>query len=319
MTKSGHYDATLNELWGVDPRACSNHEQWRFVFDKFGPLAGRYISQAPAGWIEDAVSAAHELLPPHSAEVATLIRRALEEKKLLRLRQPVRFNSSKSWKASVMSCADLYKSLDRRLLCQPGEAEGKFYDYTTFNPPPICGGQFETKKSEDFVALTDAILRISPELYFTDPYFDPLKRGHAEVMTAMLTVAFKSRCDSVDIWAARNHLMEEEDEDRARALQCIAQNSKSGGRPIVLHIVDKKQGTNIDSHDRCVFGIYGGIKFSKGFQLSSVVVDVTPMSAGTLAGYTKTYIYRENQFGETTLTAGRPMGRRTFKRQIADA
>lgn len=257
----------MNERWGVDPAAGQDERDWRFLLDKFGPYTGRYILRYPNSWLDILRAKAESLPDPRSSAMKRLIVRAEQDKKVLRVKGPMPYDESRPWLTNFEAWNGSRGGLQGVIVkqgCAPPHL-----DLDSFSPPPsVSASSVPGKDPLAFARAAEALLLMSPSLYFVDPLFNPTKKEHRDVMTALLRVAISSRCESVDIWVQESNLSRASasDEDLIDKLAVIEKDSKSGRGWIRLHLVDDHLQWDEEFHDRYVFNEYGGIQFSRGFQ-----------------------------------------------------
>ena len=267
----------MNERWGVDPAAGQDERDWRYLLDKFGPYTGRYILRYPGSWLDVLRAKADSLPDPRSAALKRLIARAEQEKKVLRMKSSAPYDELQPWLTNLEACTSLRGGLQgvivERVCKQP------YYDLDSFSPPPSASTKIPGKDPQAFVRAAEALLLMSPSLYFVDPLFNPTKKGHRDVMTALLRVAISSGCESVDIWVQESSLLRAavSDQELVDKLGVIEKDTHARQGWIRMHLVDDHLQWDEEFHDRYVFSEYGGIEFSRGFQpQSQMAVKVMP-------------------------------------------
>lgn len=259
----------MNERWGVDPAAGQDERDWRFLLDKFGPYTGRYILRYPDSWLDILRAKADSLPDPRSAAMKRLIARAEQEKKVLRINGRTPFDESRPWLTNLEAWSDFRGCLQGVIIER--DRVSPHWDLDSFSPPPSASVKVPGKDPQAFVRAAEALLMMSPSLYFVDPLFNPTKKDHRDVMTALLRVAIRSGCESVDIWVQESNLSRARatDDELIDKLAVIEKASESGRGWIRLHLVDDHLQWDEEFHDRYVFNEYGGIEFSRGFQKQS--------------------------------------------------
>lgn len=267
----------MNERWAVDPAAGEDERDWRFLLDKFGPFTGRYILRYPDCWLDFLRVKAESLPDPRSAAMKRLIARAQQERKVLSISGRVSYDKSRTWLKNLLACGDLAASLQGVIVERIGTPP--YWDLDSFSPPPCASVKVSGKNPQVFVQAAEALLSMSPSLYFVDPLFNPMKKGHRDVLIALLRGAISSGCESVDIWVQESKLSSTDasDQELIDKLAIIEKDSKSGRGWIRLHLIDDRVQWDEEFHDRYVFNEYGGIEFSRGFQLQNqMAIKVMP-------------------------------------------
>lgn len=257
----------MNERWGVDPQAGEDERDWRFVMSKFGPYTGRYIIQYPASWVQIVKSYADTLPDPRGASLKRIIDIAIQEKKILRLPGTKKLKEGKSWLSSIQEDREIFHSI-KDLILRRGTDSG-YVDIDNFNPPAVVSKKKNGLNAIDFLEECEALILLSPSLYFTDPYFNPTNPQHYKIMNSLLNSALKGRCESVDIWILESKIrFSATDEELAQWIRMRENKTNSNPGTIRLHLVDNDLK---DFHDRYIFNEYGGISFTRGFQAQQIM------------------------------------------------
>jgi hypothetical protein len=93
----------MNEKYGIEPSACNEIIEWRYLLDKFGPFTGRYIAKFPQDWEKQILN---QILSNNWLEIErlkVLLRRAFEKKLIIDLKANSRYFEDKGWVENLES------------------------------------------------------------------------------------------------------------------------------------------------------------------------------------------------------------------------
>lgn len=253
----------MNEKFAVDPGACRGSLEWRYLFDKLGPFAGRYGLEFPLDWDKRVIEGAAGEGWQEIERLKVLLRRARESKQMIRCRIPTSYRVGRDWIDNFHLNQPLRSTVAAAVVRQKKGA-GEI-DIDNFDLPPTAG---ETVPSDvdTFVRVSEVLLLIAPELYFVDPFLDPTRGDRYDVLVRMLSVAAQGECQRVAIWCSERRV-EADHQAIQRRLSELKATAKCNFK-LVFNLVDDTSSA-YKLHDRWLFTQYGGIGFGQGFQRQS--------------------------------------------------
>jgi hypothetical protein len=254
----------MNEKFAIEPSACRNSMEWRYLLEKFGPFSGRYGIKFPDNWQERLLKQVESQRWHEAEKVKILLRRADEEKALLDGKHRSRYVESKEWIENLEADPEAKVHLTNVILRK--RRQDNQIDLDSLNFPPTAGERVPSDVNS-FLRVSEVLLTIGPELYFVDPFLNVLRSDYGDVLIGMLRVASKGACTKIEAWCSERKV----DADEREILSRITDIKKQSGFtrfPIHLHLVDDSS-SQYKLHDRWLFTQYGGIGFSQGFQRQS--------------------------------------------------
>ena len=250
----------MNEKYGIEPSACNEIIEWRYLLDKFGPFTGRYIAKFPQDWEKQILN---QILSNNWLEIErlkVLLRRAFEKKLIIDLKAKSRYFEDKGWVENLESDRAARSEI-YRLIVRSKRNEREL-DLQSLDLPPTAGERVSSDVGS-FIRVSEVHLLIGPELYFVDPFFDPLKITHAEVLTGMLGVSARGSARRAVAWTSMRKVFASDAEITEKLFEI---KRRSGFKfPLEIVLVDDS-ASNYKLHDRWLFTQYGGIGYSQGFQ-----------------------------------------------------
>ncbi len=271
----------MNELFAADPEVFLHPSDLRFALEKFGPEAGRYLSEYPSNWVSRVEQSVPAASPMEQARISTCLRRAIERLKLIPANS-FPFDPRRSWEANAL---DLLKQPNSRFDAVIVGREGCHSAARTLDSldlPPTAEEKIEGVPHE-FVRVCKTIALFSPEIVMVDPYADPCKQNVASVLRPLLQQIALGRCERVLICARYNSVIgsrlssQDEVRESLRKLRSDAQLPLACSLEYAL-FEDSQSASRM--HARYIFSIKGGVRLDQGFQKlpSGRKVDVGPIS-----------------------------------------
>jgi hypothetical protein len=275
----------MNERFAVDPEAIRGSADLRFVLGLFGPRSGRYISTLPKAWIEQVREATKSWPPVEAARASRLLALALDERRVLREKLSTAWSSERQWLENVRPL----------LMTRPARLEAAVIGDDVHVPqglshtvrigdlslPPTADERIDGTV-EEYRRVCSVLLEVSQEVFMVDPYCDPTRQDHADVLSALWRDACDGPCKSIALWVltskvlsgARPKLIEALEE----ALQRLAPRGVKRLPQLTMNLVDDS-GCDESMHARYLLSIHGGIRLERGFQrYRRSKVDVSPVS-----------------------------------------
>lgn len=250
----------MNEKFAIEPSACKDSMEWRYLLDKFGPFTGRYGVKFPQDWEERLLGEISTENWREIEKIKVILRRALEEKVVLNMKGQSRYIDDKDWIENIESDRNARSEVFKLIV--KSKRSDRELDLESFDLPPTAGERVPTDV-DSFIRVSEVLLLIAPELYFVDPFLNPLRDSYYEVLVGMLRVATRGSARRVSAWTSDRKVDASESEIRDKLTEI---KRRSGfGFPVELLLVDDSASA-YKLHDRWLFTQYGGIGYSQGFQ-----------------------------------------------------
>jgi hypothetical protein len=255
----------MNERFAVEPSACCSPMELKFLLEKFGPEAGRYILECPLEkWqrlIEKHIETWGTIAQARARLLLDIARNSyaiIEEKDL-------DFCGRQSWIENVRAIQATPRRFDGVVV---GEAHGDGFSTVEELTLPPTAARSVLAQAKEYSQAASVLLRRAPELHFIDPYIDPCDPACRNVLWEMLSVAAVGKCQIVHLWTRAVFLrrsnrtasmLQEELQDIVASTRFFAP------RKLFLHAFnDSRSQTKV--HDRFLLSLQGAIRFEHGFQ-----------------------------------------------------
>lgn len=280
----------MNERYAVEPDACSNSAELRFLLERFGPFAGRYIAAIPASWANQVKEEIRNWTPVESMRASILLQRAVEKKVLVRLKD-IPFDASRNWLFNAENAAS--KRHLESIIVNRSNA-GKYFCVDQINLPPTAD-ETVYATPEEFVRVSSCLIMVSPELIFIDPYLDPCVQDRISILDALFRFIAMSGVRKITFLtsAARVRSTAEEIEF---SLKQVAK--KAGLSKIQTNFILADDRFSSDKlHARYLLSVRGAIRFDQGFQeLRKRKVDVSVVGASVHSELVSKFMEDKNDF-----------------------
>jgi hypothetical protein len=275
----------MNERFAVDPEAFRSSAELRFVLAHFGPKAGRYLATLPSAWFEQVREVAKTWPSVEASRASVLLQRAAEQRQVLRERYGSSWNSGRRWLDNVrpaLTCKPI-----RITMAVVGDDEELPEDL----PQAVHLGDLHLAPTsderidatiEEYRRVCSVLLSISHEIFVVDPYFDPSRHDHADVLAALWRDACEGPCRLIAIWSLSREVMNGRRPKSADAVKRALLACKPRGPKRVpaleMRLVDDAVCEE-KMHARYLLSIHGGVRLERGFQrYSKAKVDISPVS-----------------------------------------
>lgn len=271
----------MNELYAADPSVCGHFSELKMLLGSFGPYAGRYLANYPTDWGAQVESKLEILGEIEAARVKLLLRRARENLTLV-TRANLAWSDDQAWLENASPLLKGNNAIFQGLITSKAIPPA-IHDLHELDLPPTADERV-LGTAQEYARIAKIILLLSPELAFIDPYLNPLKRSCASVLTSLLELVAKGKCQKVTMWARASEVIGNSNpETIKRDLQEVLQRLfyQAGfrqGREIELILVeDESRQTKM--HGRYLVSIKGGVRLDQGFQQLPIgrKVDVGPV------------------------------------------
>ena len=215
----------------------------------------------PNNWEERLLDAVPTGNWQETEKIKVLLRRAQEGKILLSMKENSRYVENREWIENLEDTSAFKAGNIKAVLRK--KRKNLEVDLDSLDLPPTAGERVSSDVN-NFVRVSEVLLLIAPELYFVDPFFNPLRSDHCDVFVAMLKTASSGAAKKIDAWTRK---VEADDYEIRERLIDI--KKRSGFKyPFNLYVVDDTC-SQYKLHDRWLFTQFGGIGFSQGFQRQS--------------------------------------------------
>jgi hypothetical protein len=193
--------------------------------------------------------------------------------------------------------------LSAAIVATNGESNRGIHDLDSLDLPPTAEEPITARKDE-FLRVSDTLLRISKEIWIVDPYLDPTQRRVGTVLEVLFKrigqVAAASSPRRVTCIARAMTVLD----DRGNSADDIIASMKQltaafGSGDVEFHYVLVNDRQSRDTlHDRFLFSVMGGIKSSHGFQELSGgrKVNISPVSEGEHKNLTRLFKEQQHDF-----------------------
>jgi hypothetical protein len=270
----------LNEYMAVEPAIVEDYRDLLRLTENFGPYSGRYVVQYPPSWpalVREVIAK----LPDLEKKRATRILERLINSGhgSIRLPKSLRYKSDKSWVDNVI---DNHKAIEISKALVSSSVDLKQSDLLShledFVFTGSAGEQIDSTPDE-FLRVSKGLLAISKEIIAIDPYVDPSKSGHRDVLEILIKAAAENNCDQFIIIASSNKMPNFNEASTTDALFKIFRASGLKSKQLEYWLIDDSQDTSL-LHSRYLLSIKGGIRYDFGFQRSKRKSDVSVVAEG---------------------------------------
>lgn len=258
---------SMNDLYGIDPKAPSNLQDLSSLLRLFGPSDGRFIADFPIEWRQE--------LLIHMKSISDLNQKAVVEwLNLCRhaiLSTPCRYKTNHSW-AENASNLNAYA---RRLIGPIGRASNLVEPLdkvlTDPNAFPDASGALIPRTIDSYLVAASPILKVSRKIVLIDPYFNlrpfkPYDNGvafnakiHRKFLKALLEAAVREKqCEAFEIY----HSVEKSGASADIKVELISIAGEVGAAAMEF----KVKAVEVQ-HARYLLGLKNGLHFDHGFDI----------------------------------------------------
>ncbi len=180
----------MHSEFAVEPELMavwSHPKEFRYFWDAFGPDAGRFVARFPDDW--------KECVKPHLSRLSELDRiRAVEIAKrissLLVDRPCQRWSEEEEWISNAI--AEDKRQPFRAIIASTNPAGSRRVLTDDWHPEDgrwkVDRGAVVPREARAIAQCAGGLLRVSRELYFVDPYFEPQAPDRVAVLCALLGI-----------------------------------------------------------------------------------------------------------------------------------
>ena len=276
----------MNELFAAEPSACRTASELRELINKFGPASGRYLALCPDTWrvlVAKAFASATQL---EQIRIGELLLKAKRDR--VTVSDPaLPYDNAKTWVENILPllAPPLGKPLDGIVVSAPIAETLGCFTLDSLDLSPTAEEQMPVTPA-DFVRVSRALLRSSPEICFIDPYCRPYRTDTRPVLRSMLQEIALSKCVRVVLYAQEKIVIGNSGmtvSDVQSDLQLLRKEASLPPKcELELRLLDD-DGCRVRMHARYLLSVRGGIRFDRGFQTPSGIkrMDVVPLSPAT--------------------------------------
>lgn len=283
----------MNERMLAQPTSCRNADEMRQLLKSFGPYAGRYLMAYPVNWRSLVLEHFSQAKPLEQERVKALLRRAKEDVQVI-ASGAMHYHEGKGWLENALTLLKALPPMARAAVVAPPAPEGEPLVHTidSLDLPPTADERVDATPGE-IARVCRVLLSASREVFFVDPYLNPRREYHWDVLVPLLKIAAAANCRKVVIWARHSLVVDvrysEGDVTRALAEARIA--SALPGACTLEMILVCDESSNDKMHGRYMLSVKGGVRIDQGFQRlpKGRKVDVSPVGAGLLVSLLSVY------------------------------
>ena len=286
----------MNEIYILEPEGFQTAIELMMVLGKFGSYNGRYLARCPND-IQTLLKKTMDSTGQVEAKRISSIFQSAEKTRVFQLLKGLPWNTKQSWGDNVSAILSHSKKLDGLIVFNINTDNSKnIYHVSEI----VNWGTAEERiygVADEYVRASKSLLNTNQEIYFIDPYLNPLKERTYKVLLAYLNEINKNKkCTDIFLIARYSTLVgNESPEDvfeKIRAkLILLKKQTKTVYQSITLRL-SQDERESFKMHGRYLLTINGGIQFDQGFQELSkgVKVDVTPIGERKLDELWSCYI-----------------------------
>lgn len=258
----------MNELYAADPSACKHSSDLQLLLRSFGPFTGRYLANYPSDWTSKVRSALAATGEVEEKRIKLLLQRARDDSTLIE-RLPFAWNPAKSWIENASNL--IYGSHPQLSGIISDKTNPPFIQpLDELNLPPTAEERIPGKSTE-YLRISDILIKQSTELFFIDPYLNPLTTRYRNTIKAFLFSAAGGRCQSIQFWMRASELFKHGSRgatmtDLKNELRAWSKMVKfrNGAQLQVFAVEDEASREKM--HGRYLLSKKGGIRLDQGFQ-----------------------------------------------------
>lgn len=258
----------MNELFAADPTACKHSRDLQLLLKNFGPYTGRYLANYPSDWTSKVREALRTTGEVEAARIKLLLQRAREDSTLIE-RLPFAWSPSKGW---LENATDLISGSYPKLtgLIAETPVPPLIHQLDDLDFPPTSEERIAGKPNE-YLRISDILIKQSTELFLIDPYLNPLTTRYSNTIKVFLISAAKGRCQSIQFWVRASELFKNGSPsaimtDLRKELLAWSKIAKfSHGAQLKVFAMEDETSRE-KMHGRYLLSIKGGIRLDQGFQ-----------------------------------------------------
>ncbi|MCI2809087.1 hypothetical protein [Eoetvoesiella caeni] len=284
----------MNETFVLEPKGFSTELELKMVLGRFGSYSGRYLARYPHA-IREHIKKSMDGLSELQLKRMSSILRSADEANVFQLLKNLSWKDSATWYDNAIQTVRNKATNGLVTFNLETDETASIYhvgDVAEWGPAEerILG----TK--EEYVRVSRTLLLTSPEIYFIDPYINPLKDSYYETMLAYLTlIAENRRCSKICFIARESNVIGNEPADVTREairekLLKLNRGAKIQGKTTQFCLA-RDEREDFKMHGRYLLTRRGGLQLDQGFQkLPRRRVDVAPISKNRLDELWSSYI-----------------------------
>lgn len=274
----------MNEFFAAEPTCCKDSSELRLLLGRFGPYAGRYLTEYPLKWSNSLTVHFEKLSQREAEKVKICLRRAYEHGALLR-NPTLQWDEKRGWAENAkLLLSSVPPRLNGLVISTENASEGDITFDNFETQLPLTADEKVRGTVEEYLRVSRTLLTTNPELFFVDPYLNPCKSQIRPVLEGMLKKAILGqKCQRVVCFARaslivgdRLHSWEEIISAWTALLNRIAWPKERVFEYVLLD--DDMAAEKL--HARYLLAIKGGIRFEHGFQIQprKARVDICPIN-----------------------------------------
>ena len=285
----------MNETFVLEPKGFSTELELKMVLARFGSYSGRYLARYPHSIQEHIKRGMNGLGELQLKRMGSILRSA-DEAGVFQLLKNLSWKDSLPWYDNAIQT--VRNKATNGLVAFNLETDETALIYHV-NEVAEWGPAEERilGTKEEYVRVSRTLLLTSPEIYFVDPYINPLKSSYYETMLAYLTLIAENRkCSKICFFARESNVIGSEPTDviikaiREKLLE-LNRRAKITGKTIQFSLA-RDEREDFKMHGRYLLTQRGGLQLDQGFQQlpKGRRVDVSPISKNRLDELWSSYI-----------------------------
>lgn len=262
----------MNDFFLVEPSCCETVAEFKSLLEKFGFEYGRYIVRFPTDWEQRVRNSFPGLGEIDKARLTLLLRRAAEKNRYHTM--PSTYAEERSWLENAKP--RLEGSLFQAAVAErpgPSPAIPKVETMDSLDLPATAEQRVLSQPLE-FKRVTQSLLGAAREVWFIDPYLDPIKSDRKRALISIL-----KNCNNavqIELWAREECCQASDSALYAELINIKMQAGLPEKCKLSLHLVDDRAPDD-RMHARYVISKFGGVRFDQGIQVTNSMQDVMPV------------------------------------------
>ena len=260
----------MNNWYASDPKCFKSVTELKFFLEQFGTLTSRYHLSMPSDWSRSIREGFSEASVMERHRITEILIQAKERAALFERRDFI-WNKSLSWVENAHQFNEAKNDLLSRIFVSD-PADLKASDSAALMADlylPPTEEEYIYANALEYARVSNILTKISQELYFVDPYLDPLNVRVARVLTEVLKNAAAGKCKKVLIFARNSEVAKKfSSKKKIEAIEMALEDIRQHARlraPIRMFLLDDKESKD-RLHGRYLFSMKGGVRLDQGFQ-----------------------------------------------------
>ena len=272
----------MNEKFALDPTACRNALELKYLLEKFGFSQGRFLVEYPAKW-RKLLYQHIDTFPPVEQQKAKRFVEKARDRGLLPSGLP--FDANQPWMSNAIA-----QKRQGQLTQVIGEAHPDALASTDVDDDVLgdSGSIRVLATAENLIRLAQPLLDASGEVVLIDPYVCLAKSSYLKVLSGMIAAVGQRPVRFVVF--ARDEHFSSKTPPRTIAERELLPVMQPGQQLACFALND-----NRNMHARYLLSLKGALKYDKGFQEEpDAMVDIETVSQPVHEEYVRLFIEGEH-------------------------